>query len=269
MTKAAKGYSACGPAVRTAVRCAAGASYDCGIQITDSTNDELNENAPSRHPILAWGAALAGVVLFVAFAALVWHARGPMEWERRFIHAAYRYTPPGATRWQALFAPKPFAVITIVLAVIALVERRPKLALAGTIGCFVSVVAAENVLKPFIDARQRSERYYWTGPELHLGSLTFPSGHVTGAMACATFAWLLFHRRTHLVALAFAVPLVVGWSMVALGLHYPIDVLGGLIIGALGVCGTVAATTRVLGSDVALVRATGGRPLGRDPDGNS
>lgn len=209
------------------------------------------------------------MLLFVAFSARVWHAQGPMEWERPFIRAAYRHEPPGATRWQALFQAEPFAMITVVLAVFALIARRPRLALAGTVGCFAAVLTAENVLKPLIDARQRSEYYGWDGPTLHLGSLTFPSGHVTGATACAMFAWFLFHRRSEFAALFFVVPLVVGWSMMSLGLHYPIDLLGGLILGLLGVGGSVALTTWILGSDSALVTARAARPSGRDPAGSS
>ncbi len=192
-----------------------------------------------------------------------------MEWERPFIRAAYRHEPPGATRWQALFQAEPFAVITIVLAVFALVARRPRLALAGTVGCFAAVIVAENVLKPLIDARQRSEYYGWDGPTLHLGSLTFPSGHVTGATACAMFAWFLFHRRSELAALFFVVPLIVGWSMVALGLHYPVDVMGGLILGMLGVGGSFAATTWILGPDDGFGRPKAAHPPGRGPVGSS
>lgn len=219
--------------------------------------------------ILGWAAALAAVVVFVAFSAKVWHARGPMEWERPYIRAAYRHTPPGARRWQALFEPEPFAFITIGIAAVALLLHRPRLALAGTVGSVVAVVAAENVLKPFIDARQRSEWYPWTGPVLHLGSLTFPSGHVTGATACATFAWFLFHRRTPLAVLAFALPIVVGWSMIALGLHYPIDVLGGMILGVLGVSVSIAATTWLLGPDAGPARVTAARPSEPDRAGSS
>jgi membrane-associated phospholipid phosphatase len=229
----------------------------------------VNGRAPSLRVILGWSAALAAVVIFVAFSARVWHARGPMDWERPYIRAAYRHTPPGARRWQALFEPEPFAFITVGLAVVALLLRRPKLALAGAVGSFVAVVTAENILKPIIDARQRSEWYPWTGPVLHLGSLTFPSGHVTGATACATFGWFLFHRRTPLAALGFALPVVVGWSMIALGLHYPIDVLGGMILGVLGVSASIAATTWLLGPDSARAAVRDARPSGRDPNGSS
>ncbi len=219
--------------------------------------------------MLGWGAAFAAVLVFVAFSVKVRHARGPMPWERPYIRAAYRHTPPGATHWQALFQPEPFAFITLGLAVVALLLRRPKLALAGTVGSFVAVVAAENVLKPLIDARQRSEFYPWGAPVLHFGSLTFPSGHVTGATACATFVWFLFHRRTPLVILAFVLPVIVGWSMIALGLHYPIDVLGGMILGVLGVSVSIAATTWLLGPDTDPARLTVARPSGRDPAGSS
>jgi undecaprenyl-diphosphatase len=59
---------------------------------------------------------------------------------------------------------------------------------------------------------------------------SFPSDHATGAYAIA-FAILLRHRKAGVVALILAT--LVGVSRVALGTHYPTDVLGGAAVGAL------------------------------------
>jgi undecaprenyl-diphosphatase len=58
---------------------------------------------------------------------------------------------------------------------------------------------------------------------------SFPSGHAAGSFAFAFFV-LAFHRRAGvwLVALASAV----AWSRVALGVHYPSDVVAGAILGS-------------------------------------
>jgi undecaprenyl-diphosphatase len=58
---------------------------------------------------------------------------------------------------------------------------------------------------------------------------SFPSDHATGAYAIA-FAILLRHRRGGIVALVLAT--LVSVSRVALGTHYPTDVLGGAALGA-------------------------------------
>ncbi|MGI8512586.1 MAG: phosphatase PAP2 family protein [Solirubrobacteraceae bacterium] len=59
---------------------------------------------------------------------------------------------------------------------------------------------------------------------------SFPSDHATAAYAIA-FAILLRHRKGGIVALALAT--LVAVSRVALGTHYPTDVLGGAALGAL------------------------------------
>jgi undecaprenyl-diphosphatase len=64
----------------------------------------------------------------------------------------------------------------------------------------------------------------------HVPDPGFPSDHATAAFAIAV-AVLLRDRRWGAVTLALATLLAVG--RVALGLHYPTDVLGGAALGAL------------------------------------
>jgi membrane-associated phospholipid phosphatase len=60
----------------------------------------------------------------------------------------------------------------------------------------------------------------------HTGS--FPSGHASTAFACATvIAWA--SRR--LAAPAFVLAAAIGWSRVYVGVHWPLDVLGGALLG--------------------------------------
>jgi undecaprenyl-diphosphatase len=64
-------------------------------------------------------------------------------------------------------------------------------------------------------------------------STSFPSGHALGAAAFWTaVAVLLLPRLGRLVwVIAVAVPLLVGLSRVLLGVHYPSDVVAGLLVG--------------------------------------
>jgi undecaprenyl-diphosphatase len=59
---------------------------------------------------------------------------------------------------------------------------------------------------------------------------SFPSDHATASYAIA-FAILLRHRKAGVLAVVLAT--LVSFSRVALGTHYPSDVLGGMALGGL------------------------------------
>ncbi len=65
----------------------------------------------------------------------------------------------------------------------------------------------------------------------HVPDASFPSDHATAAFAIAAAILLRSKPRWGAITLAFALILLVG--RVALGYHYPTDVLGGAMIGTL------------------------------------
>ena len=62
------------------------------------------------------------------------------------------------------------------------------------------------------------------------GSWSFPSGHTTAAFATAT-SLCLTYREWYVTLPAYAYAGFVGYSRMRLGLHYPSDVLGGVLLG--------------------------------------
>jgi undecaprenyl-diphosphatase len=73
-------------------------------------------------------------------------------------------------------------------------------------------------------------------PVPHDGS--FPSGHAATSFAAATVLSFAFPR---LAPALFLLAAAVGFSRVYVGVHYPLDVLGGAVLGVL-----VATALRLL-----------------------
>jgi membrane-associated phospholipid phosphatase len=133
----------------------------------------------------------------------------------------------------------------IVLAVVVvwlLWRRLPRLAL------FVVITAAgSSLLNTVVKTAVHRLRPVLTHPVAHEPGPSFPSGHAQAAIVGYTVLLLVFlpilHGAWHRVAVTFAMFMVlaIGFSRIALGVHYMSDVLGGYILGA----GWVAAMAAV------------------------
>jgi undecaprenyl-diphosphatase len=136
-------------------------------------------------------------------------------------------------------------LFVVIAAVLAVVWRRPWV--------FAAVVAADVIadltslgLRQLIGRPRPFLAHADPSPLVNKPSTgSFPSGHTATAFACATvIAWAWPKAAVPVFVLAA----LVGWSRVYVGVHYPLDVLGGALLGTL-VGALVAFLTRRGGLD--------------------
>lgn len=128
--------------------------------------------------------------------------------------------------------------VWIVLGIALLCFRKTRRAGAAILVALIIGLLIGNVwLKEWI----MRPRPFVTHPELTAlldpgDQWSFPSGHTLSSFAAAT-ALCFFHRKAG--ALAYILAALIAFSRLYASVHYPTDVLAGLLIGI--VCGLVAA----------------------------
>jgi membrane-associated phospholipid phosphatase len=135
--------------------------------------------------------------------------------------------------------PLPVALITVVLAALALARGRPRVALVVP-----ALIAATSVSSQALKALlNRTLEVPGIGDVV--GPEGYPSGHATAAMALALAAVLVAPKRTRPAAalLGGLLALAIGASTVARGSHLPSDVLGGYLLATGWTLALVAALT--------------------------
>ena len=112
----------------------------------------------------------------------------------------------------------------------------PALLLELMLAIGLASLLANQVLKPLVSR----ERPFVSTPEILVigsrpGDASFPSGHAANAFAGASV--LARRLRTQRI-LWWALAVLIAYSRIYLGVHYPLDVLGGALLG--WACGTSA-----------------------------
>lgn len=139
-------------------------------------------------------------------------------------------------------------IFLIVLSLILMVNRPTRR--FGTAMCFglaIGAIITNLILKPWVArprpyADEASIFYqFWLLVGQNLESdKSFPSGHTTAAFDSMMPVFLLGKRRHRIIAVCFAV--LMGIARIYLCVHFPSDVLAGMLVGIFAGCiGTLIA----------------------------
>lgn len=100
---------------------------------------------------------------------------------------------------------------------------------AAILGGIVSTVVKESLQIPRPPAVLAEGQFYLIGHKLDL--VSFPSGHTLTAFGVATLLLLGLQLRGWRLAGVLALASLIGLSRIAVGAHWPLDVLGGALLG--------------------------------------
>lgn len=131
-----------------------------------------------------------------------------------------------------------FGIIWIAAIILCLAFRKTRKAgVAMAVAMVIGLIICNATLKPLV-ARPRPFTFR-EGLELLIAAPTdfsFPSGHTVSSFAAAT-GLFIYHRRLGIVALVWA--LLMAFSRLYMYVHYPTDVIAGMLLGIL--CAVMAA----------------------------
>ena len=221
---------------------------------------------PARVPRAGTAGLLAslGAALFAVSALLL--KTGAVSWDVslfRVLNDVPVALVPVLTRLSRLFSPVGIIAVVALIVIYVVARNRSVLPVAaGAVAAGASWVLS-HVAKALADRPRPYEVVAGAVLRQHPAHGTsFPSAHTAVTVAVVIALVPFLPRALAAVAIAYAV--LVGWSRVYLGVHYPLDVLGGAGIG-MAVGGVVLLALGVLLHRAG--RSANGRiPPGRGPE---
>jgi membrane-associated phospholipid phosphatase len=151
----------------------------------------------------------------------------------RFIYHGRLFAFDSVLYYISYFATYINILILLTILAVSLVKKSRPLRIVFYKMVAVMVIAAlmSTMLKSLISR----ERPFVTYPDIvklsEAGNSSFPSGHTLEGFAVASaFSILIPKRKLYIPVFIWAS--VVAYSRMALGVHYPSDVLGGMLIGS-------------------------------------
>ncbi|MFZ0384351.1 MAG: phosphatase PAP2 family protein, partial [Solirubrobacteraceae bacterium] len=131
--------------------------------------------------------------------------------------------------------PKPYVILAALPVLVALLRGRPRVAVTIALILLCANETTE-LLKPLLAAHRDPT-------SMAVDAASWPSGHATAAMSlCMCWVIAVSARWRPAVGAAMAAfAIAVSYSFLALGWHYPSDVLGGFLVAAVWALVWIAA----------------------------
>ena len=197
--------------------------------------DAMDDAAPANRQLAAWWTWLPPALAALGVLVLGWTDLNAAA--HGWLQA--RLAPVGTTAWRVTTT---FGDALVVLGLLGLlVRRRPELLPNLYLAALATVVLVQGA-KAIVDLPRPCAVLAFGAPSpfgLVLSHRSFPSGHAAAAALPEALLALGVTRRRWLRAALLAGAAAVALSRVALGVHWPMDVLAGFAVGWLG--GAVAA----------------------------
>jgi membrane-associated phospholipid phosphatase len=217
---------------------------------------------PARARIALIGASVGALLLLLVWAVALHTGFGQHADQSIFTGFAGLQRPRVnglASTIAKLCDPKPFVVFAVAIVAVALVRRRPRIALAAA-GILLGANATTELLKPLL-ATPRVHSLLPAASFVNPNS--WPSGHATAAMSLALSAVLVSPARARpwVASLGAVFAVAVSYSFLTLGWHFPSDVAGGFLVATVWALLIVGALLALDARRGRLPSTEEGRPL--------
>ena len=125
----------------------------------------------------------------------------------------------------------PYVVVVLAAIFLLFLHKKKEILLVFFSGALAWILA--YVLKFFFHTLRPFDVFSTVRSLIPESGFSFPSGHATFFMALAVSIFF-YHKKAGYVFMFFA--LLIGLARIIAGVHFPIDILGGFVLGGLISC---------------------------------
>lgn len=134
--------------------------------------------------------------------------------------------------------------IWIALGIALCIPRKTRMAGAAVLlALALQLLIGEMLLKPLIGRLRPFLVVEGLNNLVAAGGYSFPSGHTGSSFAAASALWRAGCPRAGAAAMVLAV--LIGFSRLYVGVHFPTDVLGGVVLGCACGMGSAALVRKI------------------------